>query len=137
MCIRDRSSTVADGTVHGTGSAAVGAALGLNIVDQTTTATTGRDLSATAGGVSLRAEAYSGTNAGATASATGADKDAGDGTADGQIKTQLDGAGSPPAAKEKADQAPAAKDNSGRSISVAGALGLNLVSSRSLSLIHI
>ncbi|EXI89661.1 MAG: hypothetical protein AW11_01349 [Candidatus Accumulibacter regalis] len=128
---RSESSTVADGTVHGTGRAAVGAALGLNIVDQTTTATTGRDLSATAGGVSLRAEAYSGTNAGATASATGADPSAshalGQDSTEDQVTTQL--SGRDPNASKHANAIGGKAKTSDGSVSIAAGLALNLITS--------
>ena len=65
--------TKADGAASG-GTAAIGIALGLNVVNDSTLATTRRTITA-GGDVSFIAHGSAGTSASATASAAGAEKD--------------------------------------------------------------
>lgn len=124
-----------DSSVSG-GKAAIGAALSLNFVNDTTTSTTARNITATTGGVSFSALAYANTDSISKAAAGGTSqaKDSSD-TADKQVSDQLDANDTSANAKQrKADAAGKAKsqDSSGSgggAVSVAAGISLNLVTS--------
>ena len=124
-----------DASVSG-GKAAIGAALSLNFVNDTTISTTARNITATTGGVSFSALAYANTDSISKAAAGGTSqaKDSSD-TADKQVSDQLDANDTSANAKQrKADAAGKAKsqDSSGSGgglVSVAAGISLNLVTS--------
>lgn len=124
-----------DSSVSG-GKAAIGAALSLNFVNDTTISTTARNITATTGGVSFSALAYANTDSISKAAAGGTSeaKDSSD-TADKQVSDQLDANDTSANAKQrKADAAGKAKsqDSSGSgggAVSVAAGISLNLVTS--------
>ena len=125
----------ADSSTAG-GKAAIGAALALNFVNDTTTSTTARNITANTGGVSFSALAYANSTATSKASAGGTSeaKDSSD-TADKQVGDQVDANDTSANAKQrKADASGKAKsqDSSGSSgglVSVAAGISLNLVTS--------
>ncbi|MHC5862008.1 beta strand repeat-containing protein, partial [Nostoc sp.] len=144
------TTTTADASAAGE-SVGIGATLALNIVDDTTIATTQRNITATTGGVAFEAHAFAATGATATASSAGAApaeeeaaptgettsgtttpaKSAPPKTAEEQIGTQLDGASKndPDSAQYKDDVNGKAKSNSDGAVSIAAALSLNLARS--------
>ncbi|MFN5854601.1 MAG: hypothetical protein ACK456_01665, partial [Pseudanabaenaceae cyanobacterium] len=132
---KGNSSADADGRVTSAGTAAIGLAIGLNIVDDITTSGTGRSITATNGGVSFGAFSYAATGATGTASAAGgADKSqTKEQTTDEQVGSQLDGAsnisGNSKASSKKSKTNGKAQTGGGKSVSVAGGIALNLVSS--------
>ncbi|MFN9802590.1 MAG: beta strand repeat-containing protein, partial [Bacteroidota bacterium] len=131
---KGNSSADADGRVTSAGTAAIGLAIGLNIVDDITTSGTGRSITATNGGVSFGAFSYAATGATGTASAAGgADKSqTKEQTTDEQVGSQLSGTdsitGSTKGSSKTSKTSGKAKTSSG-SVSVAGGIALNLVSS--------
>ncbi|RUT07776.1 hypothetical protein DSM106972_020360 [Dulcicalothrix desertica PCC 7102] len=139
------TSTTTDAAAAGS-TVGIGAALSLNIVDDTTIATTARNITSTVGDISFGAYAYAATGATAKAGAAGADPDAeqkeGENTAEDQAadqkpkKTSEDQANeqidsvedNPNADKHKGAIKGKAKTSSG-SVSIAAGLALNLVDS--------
>ncbi len=120
------ATTTATGEAAGA-DVAVGAVLALNLVTDTTTATTDRALSA-AGDVTFSAHASAATSASATASAKGTEKDkeqnqSGNSTANDQVADQKSfGEGK---AGTSTTDAPSAETSDG-AVSVGAALALNL-----------
>ncbi|TWH39301.1 beta strand repeat-containing protein [Dulcicalothrix desertica] len=126
------TSTTADAAAAGS-TVGVGAALSLNIVDDTTIATTARNITSTVGDISFGAYAYAATGATAKAGAAGADPSAeeqeGENTAEDQANAEIDSVeDNPNSAKHKDGIKGKAKTSSG-SISIAAGLALNLVDS--------
>ncbi|MFN7716763.1 MAG: beta strand repeat-containing protein, partial [Pseudanabaenaceae cyanobacterium] len=126
------SKVVADGTATG-GKVGVGAAIALNLIDETTRATTSRSITS-AGALSFSANSYATNTASATASAAGADPNATTpsgkkaATSEEQVTNQIDGVGAPNAAKYKSGVANKIRSGDG-SVSIAAGLALNLVTS--------
>ncbi|WP_201800703.1 hypothetical protein, partial [Dulcicalothrix desertica] len=138
------TSTTTDAAAAGN-TVGVGAALSLNIVDDTTIATTARNITSTVGDISFGAYAYAATGATAKAGAAGADPDAKEEndsntpedqadqkpkkTSEDQANEQIDSVeDNPNSAKHKDGIKGKAKTSSG-SISIAAGLALNLVDS--------
>ena len=134
------TTTFADGAAGGS-SAAIGIALGLNIVNDSTLATTKRNINAT-GDITFAAHAAAASSAGAKASAAGA-KDEGDTPDDkgvdkkiGAERSQADKKAGETGTKGTGDakDTPAAETSSG-GVSVAAAVGVNIASSTALAYI--
>ncbi len=139
------SITTANGSATGS-TAAIGAAIAINVEKETSTATTARDISATSGAVTIAADNAGTGTATTTASADGADSsqdaapDSSGGTdptkqgADGQADEQLDFAQTmAPSGDTDADSAesekPSASTSGGKQVNVAAALSVNIVTS--------
>ncbi|MEI6428580.1 MAG: hypothetical protein WCO45_09380, partial [Pseudanabaena sp. ELA607] len=126
------SKVVADGTATG-GKVGVGAAIALNLVDESTRATTNRSITS-GGALSFSANSYSVSTASAIASAAGADPNAKTpsgkkaASAEEQASNQIDGIGDPNATKHKAGIANKIQSSDG-SVAIAAGLALNLITS--------
>ncbi|HSG59975.1 MAG TPA: hypothetical protein VLA24_00930, partial [Pseudomonadales bacterium] len=126
-------STVASADAAAAGSkVAVGAALALNFVNDITTATTSRNITATEGGIGFSALSYANSSATANASASGAkaSTDGGkDDNAESQVNKQLEVDDSKNSQANKDGVAGKAKTSEGN-VSIAAGLALNLVNSK-------
>jgi len=112
------------------GGTAVGATIALSFVDDVAVATTARDITATAGGVSFSvvAEASSLAEAKASAKGTTTQEEGSNSSADDQVNKQTELANSKSGDGDAAGQS--ADDGNGGSVGVAAALALNVASAR-------